>query len=160
MKNFKAHIFFLFVAFACIASLISVKTAFAGTAALSLSESSAAMTQTSDTEWTLEKTGEADTANSTVTWNITATEGATVGGLLVINGQMTITNKGSEDATIGNIVVNLQTKSGSSWITRSSDIADATDGDAAITANVVRFASSESRSSFTENPAPQARFNS
>lgn len=101
MKYFKAHIFFLFVAFAGIASLISVKTASAGTPSVKLSDSSAAMTQTSETEWTLEKTGELDIANNTVTWTITATEGQTVEGILVINGQMTVTNGGNGPATIG-----------------------------------------------------------
>jgi hypothetical protein len=81
-------------------------------AAVSLTNSSATMTQTSDTAWTLEKTGTID-ANS-VTWEVTATEGATVAGRPVVNGQMTLTNSGAGGATIGNIVVNLQTRPGKS----------------------------------------------
>lgn len=109
------------------------------------------MTQTSNTEWTLEKTGTID-ANS-VTWEVTATEGATVAGQLVVNGQMTLTNSGADGATIGNFVVNLQTRVGKSWVTSSSDIADATSGDAATVAHVMAKASSENLSLFTENAA-------
>lgn len=42
-----------------------------GAGAITLPAVSATMSQTGDTEWTLEKTGEVDTANSTVTWSIT-----------------------------------------------------------------------------------------
>jgi len=66
---------------------------------------------------------------------------------------MTVTNSGTAGATIGNIVVNLQSRSGNKWITRSSDIADATSGDAATTAWISPHASSENLSMFTENPA-------
>jgi len=153
MKSFKAHIFFLFVTVAGIVALIPVKTASAGTAGISLSDASATMTQTSDTAWTLAKDGAVDAAHSTVTWTITATEAATIAGQLVLNGTFTVTNTGTGDATIGNIVVNLQTKSGAQWVTRSSDIANATDGDAATTANIFQQASSENKSTFTENAA-------
>jgi hypothetical protein len=146
MKYYKAHIFFLFVAFAGIVALILVKTASAGTAGISLSDASASMTQTSDTEWTLAKTGAVNTGDSSVTWTITATQGATVAGQLVINGTITVENTGTGGATNGNIVVNLQTKSGSSWVTRSSDVADATSADAATSAQVMAAASSENQS--------------
>jgi hypothetical protein len=108
MKHNKTRILFLLFAFAAIAALIPVNPASAATASLKLVNASANLTQTSDTEWTLEKTGEVNEADSTVTWDVTAMEGATVEGLLVINGQMTVTNSGSGDATLGNIVVNLQ----------------------------------------------------
>lgn len=125
----------------------------AGKASISLANSSATVTQTSDTSWTLDKQGSVDTSNSTVTWTVTATRGVTVGGQLVVNGFMAVTNTGSGGATIGNIVVNLQTRVGNKWVTRSADVANATDGDAATTANVVKSASSEALSSFTENAA-------
>ena len=118
---------------------------------LMLTGAGAGITQTSDTAWTLEKTG--SVSGSTVTWNITATEGATVAGRLVVSGQMTVTNSGSGPATIGNIVVNLQTRVGNTWKTASSDVADATSGDAATTANIFNQASSENLSSFSENSA-------
>lgn len=125
-----------------------------GKANVLLSDSKATLTQTSDTAWTLAKTGAVDSAHSTVTWTITATQGATLGGHLVATGFIAVTNIGTGGATIGNIVVNLQTKvHGSGWVTQSSDIADATHGDAATTAHVVAHASSENLTTFTENAA-------
>ena len=122
-------------------------------ASVSLVKSSVTLTQTSDTAWTLSKSGTQNTTNSTVTWTVTATEGATTHGQLVLNGTMTVENNGLAGATIGNIVANLQTKSGSQWVSRSSDIADATTGDAATTAHIVAAASSEGHATFTENAA-------
>jgi hypothetical protein len=116
-----------------------------------LSGSSATLTQTSETAWSLEKTG--SLSGTAATWNITATPTDTEAGILIVNGVMTVTNMGNAPATIGNIVVNLQTRSGSKWITRSSDIANATDGDAATAANIHKAASSESKASFSENDA-------
>ena len=106
----------------------------AGQAGISLLNANATLSQTSDTQWKLDKTGALNASNHTVTWSITATQGATIGGHLVVNGFVTVANSGSKGATIGNIVVNLQTKSGSNWTTRSSDVADATHGDAATSA--------------------------
>jgi hypothetical protein len=122
-------------------------------AGVSLSNASATATQTSTTEWTLDKAGAVDPAARTVTWTITATDGATVAGQLVVHGQMTVSNFGAVGATIGNIVVNLQTKAGSSWRTRASDVANATDDDAATTARVVASATAENVGSFTETAA-------
>jgi len=80
--------------------------------------------QTSNTPWTLSKTGAQNTTNSTVTWRITATQGSTVSNRLAVDGFLAITNLGSAGATIGNIVVNLQAKSGAKWVTVSSDVAE------------------------------------
>jgi len=123
----------------------------AGQADVSLSNADATLSQTSDTAWTLGKTGALNGA--TLTWTITATQGATVSGHLVVDGFITVTNSGSEGATIGNIVVNLQARSGNSWTTVSSDVADATHGDAATTAKIDPHASSERLGTFTENAA-------
>jgi|GEM_PF-5262506 len=70
--------------------------AFAGTASVALQSSSVSMTQSSDTAWTLEKSG--STGVSSVTWTVTATEGATVGGRLVVNGVLntTISNENED----------------------------------------------------------------
>lgn len=124
-----------------------------GKASVKLTGASASIAQTSDTVWTLDKTGEVDASTSTVTWDITAVRGTTVAGHLVINGFMNVTNDGSAPASIGNIVVNLQTKAGAKWITRSSDVANGTDGDDATSAQVVAHATSEGLSTFTENGA-------
>lgn len=137
-------------------ALLLGPAAAAGSAGLSLSNASASATLTGDSEWTLSKTGTLNPTDSTVTWTITAAQVATTPGQLVINGQMTLTNDGNEPATIGNIIVNLQTRFGSAWVTRSTDVADATQGDAATTALIHRAASSENKSSFTENSASGA----
>ncbi len=120
-------------------------------ASIKLTAVSMSVGQTSDTEWTLDKTGWL--SGNTVTWDITATQGATVPGRLVLLGQMTVTNTGSGPATIGNIVVNLQKRVGNTWVSASANVANATDGDAAITADIHAQASSESLSTFTENIA-------
>ncbi len=127
-----------------------------GKALLSMTHSNAALLQTSDTAWSLEKTGLLDQTHSTVTWTITATQGMTSGGTLIADGDIGVENDGNGAATIGNIVVNLQTKVHGDWVTQSSDIADATHGDAATHANVVANASTEHHTSFTENSASGA----
>lgn len=131
----------------------SIEQALGGTAAIKLKHASAHMTLTSDTAWSLEKHGTVDPTNQTVTWTITATQGPTTSGILIVNGTMTVKNTGSAGATIGNIVINLQGRSNNKWVTKSSDIADATQDDAATSAKVVAHASSENLSSFTENAA-------
>jgi len=127
-----------------------------GKALLSLTHSNAALLQTNDTAWSLAKTGLIDQTHSTVTWTITATQGATSGATLVADGDIGVENDGNGAATIGNIVVNLQTKVGGAWVTQSSDIADATHGDAATHANVAANASTEHHTSFDENSASGA----
>lgn len=124
-----------------------------GGASISFKRTSARMTLTSDTEWTLAKQGTVDEANQTVTWTVTATEGTTTTGLLAVYGTLTVKNHGWGGATIGNIVVNLQTRVNHKWVSRSVDIADATQDDAATFARIVPTASSEHRSTFTENAA-------
>src|SRR5262249_25392565 len=112
-------------------------------AGLSLVSSNAAIAQSSNTQWSLAKTGAINASNSTVGWQITATQGQTVAGWLMINGMIAVTNSGLGGGTIGNIVVNLQTRSGNQWVTRSSVIADATHDDAATAALISASASSE-----------------
>jgi hypothetical protein len=124
-----------------------------GQAAVNLTNSNAHMTLTSRHPWTLDKQGSVNASTHTVTWTITATKGMTQSGILIVNGTMTVKNTGNGGATIGNIVVNLQTRSGNTWVTKSSDIANATQDDAATAAKVVVVASSENKSMFTENSA-------
>jgi hypothetical protein len=70
-----------------------------------------------------------------------------------VNGVLTVANTGSANATIGNIVVNLQKPrtGGNSgpcrnvaWVSAAADVADATNGDAATVARVAAAGSSES----------------
>jgi hypothetical protein len=119
-------------------------------------ESKATLLQTSDTAWSLTKTAAVNSGSKTVTWTITATKGATTGGHLVVDGYLDVINLGTGAATLGNIVVNLQALQGHKWITLSSDVADATQGDAATTANVVASDTTENQGTFTENAASGA----
>ena len=121
-----------------------------GRAALTLS-ASASILQTGDVGWTLDKSG--SLSGNTVTWTITATEIATTSGLLLLEGLLTVTNTGDGPAPIGNIVVNLQKRVSNMWVTKSSNVADATNGEAATTASIHPQASSEGLASFTENGA-------
>lgn len=131
----------------------STEQALGGNASVSLQSANASISQTAATSWSLTKTGSVDTSSQTITWQVTATQGSTVGGQLHLTGTLNVTNTGSGPATIGNILANLQTRSGSSWVTRSSDVNDATSGDAATTAHIYSQASSEGRSAFSENAA-------
>jgi hypothetical protein len=118
-----------------------------------LTHSNADLLQTSNTSWTLAKTGVLDTSTQTVTWTITTTKGATVGGNLVADGDLGLTNIGNGPATLGNIVVNLQTRDRwGLWHTIASDIADATNDDAATTAHVVAIENDEFKATFTKGP--------
>jgi hypothetical protein len=139
-------------------------------------ESRSSLLQTSDTAWTLTKTSAVDTGAKTVTWTIDATKGATVGGKLTVDGYLDVFNLGTGPATLGNIVVNLQVKHDDDdhghghrggyggwgdhdhdqWVTVASDVADATQGDAATTAHVVGDDTTEHASTFTENAASGA----
>jgi hypothetical protein len=120
---------------------------------MQLKKADAALTNTSDTQWTLTKTG--STGGATITWLAQATQGSTTNGMLIYNGVFRVENKGNAGATIGNIVVNLQTFNAATnkWITRYSVVADATQDDAATSANVNPKPTSENKSTFTENSA-------
>ena len=125
-----------------------------------LHDSSASMVQTADTSWAFAKTGAVDNTTKTVTWTITAIKGSTTPGQLVVDGYMAVENDGFADATIGNIVVNLQQQKKDShhhdhdeWTTLSSDIADATSDDAATSAHVVASSCTEHVEIFNENTA-------
>src|SRR6185312_2741382 len=63
-----------------------------GFADVYLMHANADLLQTSNTSWTLSKTGSVNTGAKHVTWNITTTRGATVGGNLVVDGDLNLTN--------------------------------------------------------------------
>ncbi len=131
-------------------------SAWAQQASLTLEGGDLVICHKNNTEWALDKTTATPSIPSgtgSVTWTVTATKGATSPNSLTFGGYLRVWNTGTANATIGNIVANLQRKSGKNWKTVSSDIADATQGDAATTAKVVPGASSEGLSSFTENAA-------
>jgi len=147
------HLLFPLAVVALFLGPIASRVASQGRANVVLWNAGTSLTQTSNTSWTLAKTGVVDPSTSSVTWSIVATPGTTVGGHLVVTGFIGVANFGTSPASIGNIVVNLQTLCGAHWVTQSSDIADATNGDAATSAHVAPYASSEKLALFTENAA-------
>lgn len=124
------------------------------TADLALSASASSVTLTSTDQWRLSKTGAVD--GTSVNWTITAVRAATTSGRLVLEARLTLTNTGSEAAAIGNLVVNLQTRQNGTWKSVSADVADATSGDGATSANIQPSASSERKSSFDEDAASES----
>jgi hypothetical protein len=147
-----------FAAVSAAALLLAGGSLFAQQASITLLGSNGSLANYRITDWSLQKSGVYDAAQGLVLWNVTATRGATTTLTLAANGYVRVQNTGSAPATIGNIVVNLQKTMGKSgagnkWVTVSSDIADATQGDAATFARISAPASSEGLASFSENAA-------
>src|SRR5206468_10344949 len=100
--------------------------------------------------WTLTKEVTGNTVTNgtgTITWTITATK-SDGGTSFSVHGGLTIYNSGTAPATIGNIVVNLQkpaakNKQNAPWVSIAADVADATSGDAATSANIAAAGSAE-----------------
>src|SRR5262249_50287311 len=128
--------------------------AFAQQASITLTNCDAKYCYTHDNTWDLTKTADDSavdqtTGTGTVTWTINATKDTSAAATFTVHGGLTVTNTGSAPATIGNIVVNLQKpnspKQGSnaSHVSIAADVANATNGDAATSANIVAAASQE-----------------
>lgn len=113
--------------------------------------------QHQDTTWSSSKTLKAitpsDANDGTISWTVTVTKTGVSHQTLETDGILTIQNTGSNPATVGNIVVNLQqfTKKcvGSKatyknfWLSRAADMADADNGNASKSDNIVAAASQE-----------------
>jgi hypothetical protein len=127
--------------------LSAAKGSNGGQASLSVLCGPGQICHATNTEWTLEKTGALDAGR--VTWSVSATPEEESRAFVTFQGTLTVSNTGAASATIGSIVVNLQRKSGKSFVTVASDIAGATGGDGAASARICSGASSEARSSFT-----------
>jgi hypothetical protein len=159
----------------CFAALVAIVTlalpAFAGRggvpqASITLRNAVVEFCNVQDNVWTLDKTNNQPVqpvdSPTNVTWTITATK--TPGAKTICaNGFVTVTNTGSGNATIGNIVVNLQKprtgpNSGACrnipWVSAAADVADATSGDAATKANIVAAASAENKTCNTAQGPP------
>ncbi len=160
-----------------LAAAFALPSVHAQQASLSLENGDLALCFGQQTPWGLTKSVDGITGtpgDQNVTWTVTATKGATTGAQLLVSGYVTVSNSGSADATIGNIVVNLQQRKnvGTSsrprwtWTSLAANVADATNGDAATSANIVARASLEipaysggnyvgtgARGTFTENAA-------
>ena len=118
-------------------------------ASLTLLNSDAKYCYTHNNLWTLTKEVTANTVlNGTggVTWTVSAVK-SDGGTAFSVHGGLTILNSGTADATIGNIVVNLQRpnspKLGSNapYVSLAANVANATAGDAATAADIVAGAS-------------------
>jgi hypothetical protein len=118
---------------------------------------------TDSVSWSLSKSGSLDSDPDSatlglVTFEVDATRtdvnadddsGNDVDDVLQVNGVLTVKNTGSADATIGNIVVNLQKpKPSGGWVSAAADCADATSGDGATCCNIVASASQEKANSY------------
>lgn len=138
--------------------LTCATAAFAGTigplkgvpqASLTLQNSNMALANCNYADWTLEKTTSTPeiTESGTAQWTVTATKVSISDSKIHVFGYVTIYNGGSGSATIGNILVNLQTNKKVSgkyrWVSASVDVADAFKGDAATTVNILASASQE-----------------
>jgi hypothetical protein len=134
---------------ASVAAMMISSSAFAQQASLTLRGCDTAICNHNNTAWTLKKEGTftpAGTGVGSVLWTVTATRGATSDNFIEVNGVITIENTGSADATIGNIVVNLQKRAvygQPTWVSAAADMADATVGNAATKANIAAAASQE-----------------
>lgn len=129
-------------------------------ASITLTNSDAKYCYTHDNTWALTKevtgnTIDAATGSGSVEWTVTATKDTSAAPTFKVCGGLTITNTGSAPATIGNIVVNLQKpnspKKGSnaSHVSIAADVADATNGDEATSANIVAAGSQENTATNT-----------
>src|SRR5262245_22533782 len=146
----------LLVALACLALVATPVVAAPrptapGQASITLTNCNAELCHANNTEWTLDKEPASQSItlpddSPTISWTVTATKGATSANFLTVDGVVTVTNTGTANATIGNIVINLQKKliNTSNWVSVAADVADATSGDAATKANIVAAASAES----------------
>jgi hypothetical protein len=123
-------------------------------ASITLTNADSQFCYTHDNNWTLDKTVTSNTVDpttgmGTVTWTVTATKDSSGAATFTVQGGLTVTNTGTAPATIGNIVVNLQKpnspKKGSnaSYVSVAADVADATNGDGATSANIVAAGSQE-----------------
>ncbi|PYQ54513.1 MAG: hypothetical protein DMF53_29375 [Acidobacteria bacterium] len=125
----------------------------AGQASITLSDCNAELCHANNTAWNLTKSPSSQSVTlpddpPAITWTVAATRGATSANYLTVDGVLTVTNTGTANATIGNIVINLQKKivNTSNWVSVAADVADATNGNAATVGNIVASASAESAS--------------
>lgn len=134
---------------ACIAvcaMLLTVNSVSAQQASITLTNCDAKYCYTHNNSWTLTKevTGNTITEGvGTVTWTVTATKDTSAASTFSVRGGLTIYNSGSASATIGNIVVNLQKRTGNKWVSVAADVANSTLGDGATTAKIASGASQE-----------------
>ena len=119
-------------------------------ASITLNNGNVVLTNRNDFDWSILKDGSYTPGDPTgkIDWTVADTKTGPVNNLTV-NGFVVVTNTGSANATIGNIVVNLQHRCSpklTDWGSLSVDVADATNGDASTTDLIVAAASQEGTS--------------
>ncbi len=135
--GFRKSITFVAVLVAVVAMIVTTTTtpAFALTtgaqASITLNNGNVILTNHNDFNWNVDKEGALD--STTINWTVADTKSGPV-PTITVNGFVSVTNTGSANATIGNIVVNLQhrcsaTSKTITWGSLSVDVADATNGD-------------------------------
>src|SRR3954452_23798781 len=99
------------------------QAAVGGQASITLSDCNAELCHANNTGWSLTKSPSSQSITlpddpPTITWSVMATRGATSANYLTVDGVLTVTNTGTANATIGNIVINLQKKivNTSNWV--------------------------------------------
>jgi hypothetical protein len=131
-----------------------------------------------NTVWTSTKTldgaSNLPTNNAgTISWTVTVTKQSVSDKTLEVDGVLSVQNTGSNDATIGNVIVNLQKfrkKCGSFkniWVSVAADMADGDNDIFATTDNIVAAASQEvvnankvtacGPGNYTTSPIPNAK---
>lgn len=134
-------------------------------ASLTLSQSDVSLCNTNNSvSWTISKTHDQGTRlvspGTNVLWTVIAnkTVDPTAHNTICANGYVSITNTGTAPATIGNIVVNLQSQrlfnKKNTWVSAAVNIANATQGDAAMQANIVAAASTENATANASSNSP------
>src|SRR5262249_11220800 len=143
-------------------ALINTKT-YAQQASITLTNNDAKYCYVHNNTWTLTKNVTSNTADSTgvgtVTWTVTATKDSSAAPTFTLHGGLTVTNTGTANATIGNIIINLQKPNSQKingknvpYVSIAADMANATNGDlfslyqkgAIASANLVATGSQES----------------
>jgi hypothetical protein len=139
-------------------------------ASINLSGATLSYCNTSENSWTVTKTSNAPlvegqptiTSPASIMWTVTATKNGssspapTPNATICAEGTITIANGGAAPATLGNIVVNLQknvkVNGKNKWVSAAANVADATNGDGATSANIVATASAEDPASNCVSP--------
>ena len=114
-------------------------------ASITLGNADVAYCYKQDASWSITKINDAVNqpvaSGTTVNWSVKANRGPNGPTKLCAIGFISVTNTGTAPATIGNIVVDLQRNLGSNkWYAVAADVADATNGDAAVTDKVASAA--------------------
>ena len=101
-----------FVMILVAAAVFGGKPPSAGQASITLTNCNSELCNANDTAWSLSKTPSTQSItlpgdSPTISWTVTATRGNTSNTVLSVFGVVTVTNTGTANATLGNIVINL-----------------------------------------------------